>query len=631
FCLPQKSDYNADKLTAIFSKYTKHLSPSKWFAIAYKEAIAHAGSADQFGSGNSQNFYHFEVEFRRLGLLQLNCWRVYSPNGPLETKAPKKTLIPHGINDMEMNSIIAFHGNRSFPSICWRNKPDGTVMLRSGSGVHRRGLFESRCEADENFLASVCFQNKQLNGNKLVVFTEQSRNNTAGLLTTPAHQLSGQITPKQGEAFCYPHVKFVYTDKEIIPDHKTVKQSSYKLQTLLAAECDDKTFLSYLAETQWLSQISELLETTSLIITAMSTDKSSVLISYEYGCDRTAQLSSLSQLLLDPHYRTIDGFQILIQKEWLSFGHMFAGRCISPKSNEGHGPIFLQWLDCVWQLLNQFPFSFEFNEELLQTIADHVYSCRFGTFLCDSEQQFEEEMIDSKTLSLWTWINLTIMAEPEKFVNNNYMKTKTERILFPRYHIPSLNVWESYYARTRLEEELLEAKHIAKEQRKLQEDIFALCQLGQGHHNSICQLLKPVGESYNHSAMGLTLFSINKVLKCCISANRYIHMHGVPSPLMQRAVDTGGGGPRRSRKPRPDRSTALRESLKLLPLTDIVLSKLPNLTPPYFTREIIHILHQKESLRKRIGTLEHVVHNRIFPKLSIRACKTQQSTNVCRR
>ncbi|CAB4035090.1 Hypothetical predicted protein, partial [Paramuricea clavata] len=60
FCLPQKSDYNADKLTAIFSKYTKHLSPSKWFAIAYKEAIAHAGSPDQFGSGNSQNFYHFE-------------------------------------------------------------------------------------------------------------------------------------------------------------------------------------------------------------------------------------------------------------------------------------------------------------------------------------------------------------------------------------------------------------------------------------------------------------------------------------------------------------------------------------------------------------------------------------------
>ena len=38
--------------------------------------------------------------------------------------------------------------------------------------------------------------------------------------------------------------------------------------------------------------------------------------------------------------------------------------------------------------------------------------------------------IESKTLSLWTWINLTLMAQPEKFANNNYMKSKTERSAF---------------------------------------------------------------------------------------------------------------------------------------------------------------------------------------------------------
>ncbi|KAI9897084.1 hypothetical protein N3K66_008106 [Trichothecium roseum] len=41
------------------------------------------------------------------------------------------------------------------------------------------------------------------------------------------------------------------------------------------------------------------------------------------GWDRTSQLSALAQMMLDPYFRTIDGFITLVEKDWLSFGHNF--------------------------------------------------------------------------------------------------------------------------------------------------------------------------------------------------------------------------------------------------------------------------------------------------------------------
>ena len=36
------------------------------------------------------------------------------------------------------------------------------------------------------------------------------------------------------------------------------------------------------------------------------------------------QLSGLAMIMLDPYYRTVKGFEVLIEKEWLSMGHKFA-------------------------------------------------------------------------------------------------------------------------------------------------------------------------------------------------------------------------------------------------------------------------------------------------------------------
>ena len=50
------------------------------------------------------------------------------------------------------------------------------------------------------------------------------------------------------------------------------------------------------------------------------------------------------------YFRTIDGFMVLVEKEWLSFGHRFHDRHYRGTMPNNRAPIFLQFLDCVWQV-----------------------------------------------------------------------------------------------------------------------------------------------------------------------------------------------------------------------------------------------------------------------------------------
>lgn len=98
--------------------------------------------------------------------------------------------------------------------------------------------------------------------------------------------------------------------------------------------------------------------------------------------------SAIASLILDPYYRTIDGFQAMIEKDWLCFGHKFSDRCghISGENKE-MAPVFTQFLDVIWQIMQQHPCAFEFNERFLITINDSVHNVQFGTFVGNCEEE----------------------------------------------------------------------------------------------------------------------------------------------------------------------------------------------------------------------------------------------------
>ena len=74
-----------------------------------------------------------------------------------------------------------------------------------------------------------------------------------------------------------------------------------------------------------------------------------MIVAYQDNSNRDHVLPCISkgQLFLDPYYRTFEGFRILVEKEWLSFGHQFALRCAhgrdkTNRQDDQISPIFLQ-------------------------------------------------------------------------------------------------------------------------------------------------------------------------------------------------------------------------------------------------------------------------------------------------
>uniref|UniRef100_A0A8D0C901 Myotubularin related protein 6 n=1 Tax=Scleropages formosus TaxID=113540 RepID=A0A8D0C901_SCLFO len=136
--------------------------------------------------------------------------------------------------------------------------------------------------------------------------------------------------------------------------------------------------------------------------------------------------------------------KVLIEKDWISFGHKFADRCDQLDGDPKEvSPIFTQFLDCVWQLSEQFPQAFQFSEWFLIQIHEHVHSCQFGNFLCNSQRQREELQLREKTYSLWSFL----LSEQHNYENPLYSAALAERnpVLEPSTQPCHFKFWTNMY------------------------------------------------------------------------------------------------------------------------------------------------------------------------------------------
>ncbi|KAF1747921.1 hypothetical protein GCK72_024387 [Caenorhabditis remanei] len=197
----------------------------------------------------------------------------------------------------------------------------------------------------------------------------------------------------------------------------------------------------------WPQSVSRMIELSNAIVALMSLYNSSVAICLEAGRSITTILSSFAQLLSDPYYRTFAGFRVLIEKEWLSFGHYFH------KDAEMCSPSFLCFLDCVHQVMQQYPSAFEFSDFYLNFMAFHSAAGYFRTFVDDCEEKRLQSDAnefylpdDLTTISIWEYIKLRIRVSTS-FLNEMYEPFGD--VLVPSSSLSQIRMW-SFLTETHL-------------------------------------------------------------------------------------------------------------------------------------------------------------------------------------
>lgn len=204
---------------------------------------------------------------------------------------------------------------------------------------------------------------------------------------------------------------------------------------------NNKKFLSKFEESKWLEYLSDILCGANLVANKILS-KINVICHCSDGWDRTSQICSLVQIILDPYFRTFEGFAVLIEKDWVSFGHQFAIRngcdCRSEKKAE-KSPIFIQFLHTIYQIMAQYPNAFEFRENMLIFLSEEIYSNKFGTFLFNCEKEINENNGKEVTLSIWS----EIFLNKRKYINPFYECIKDP--LNIKGEVQYLCIWKEFF------------------------------------------------------------------------------------------------------------------------------------------------------------------------------------------
>ncbi|CAG8448997.1 10016_t:CDS:2, partial [Ambispora leptoticha] len=379
---------------------------------------------------------------------------------------------------MFFRNLARFRSRGRFPVICW--KKGLHVLMRSGQPM--TGFLGTRGFEDELLIREVLRAVNDEQHNIIAASKGNSRRmkNSFVPYSRTSNMSGAQYNTKVSTKICILDARGYasafsngcggggYENAENYPTNTslnflglsnihTISSSHDSLLRAISASSTSSNWYSVLESTLWLSHVADLLKAAGGrdgVVGKIVDDDASVLVHCTDGWDRTTQLVSLAQIMLDPYYRTIKGMQVLIEKEWVAFGHPFRARgdlpstLLSSDSRKHNSdkypsssfnvqpaqvqstpaPVFLLFLTCVHHLVQQFPAAFEYNDFFLLCLARAgAGNSPFGDFLCNSECERDCLRLRERTTSIWGWVR----ERKQWFRNAGYQRPRKHEI---HYH-----------------------------------------------------------------------------------------------------------------------------------------------------------------------------------------------------
>ncbi|KAI9389307.1 hypothetical protein POPTR_008G026900v4 [Populus trichocarpa] len=432
-------------------------------------------------------------------------WRICNVNSNyiMCPSYPFALIVPKSISDEEVIQASNFRSKGRLPVVSWCHPETGAVLARSSQPLVGL-MMNMRSNTDEKLVAELCSQlgDEKKRRRKLYIADARPRKNAlANVAMGGGSESSSNYFQSEVVFFGIDNIHSMRESLSRLRDYLDAHGTTSSDGTLSLLRHGGWTWgggnlsnmsasVSTLGDSGWLIHVQSVLAGSAWIAARVALESASVLVHCSDGWDRTSQLVALANLLLDPYYRTFTGFQALIEKDWLAFGHPFAERggmptvsgssgrppdlcrqssvgsfplppmCQSsgsfapPTPSSSHAqnqqsPIFLQWIDCVSQLLRMYPFAFEFSSAFLVDLLDCVLSCRFGNFFCNSEKERQQVGISEACGCLWAYLADLRSSEGRSHVHCNpfYSPLKHNGPLLPPAAALAPTLWPQFHLR----------------------------------------------------------------------------------------------------------------------------------------------------------------------------------------